>query len=67
MRTITLKSAWTYRTPQKTINYPAGDHEVTNTIAEQAEAEGVIGKESDGGAKQPAETGTTSSTGSRKG
>lgn len=42
MQTINLGRPWTYRTPQKTIDYAAGEHEVFNYIAEQAEAEGVI-------------------------
>lgn len=50
MRKITLKSAWTYRTPGHTIEYSAGEHEVSNEIAAHAEAEGVIPKEKAGGA-----------------
>ena len=49
MRKITLNSAWTYRTPQKTIHYPAGEHEVFQYIADQAEAEGALTKEEAGG------------------
>jgi len=42
MTTIELAAPWTYRTPEKTINYPAGTHEVFQYVADQAEAEGVI-------------------------
>tara|TARA_R110002012_G_scaffold16958_19_gene64530 strand:- start:2159 stop:2356 length:198 start_codon:yes stop_codon:yes gene_type:complete len=52
MTTIELDAPWTYRTPEKTINYPAGKHEVFQYIADQAEAEGAITKkeEADGDA-----------------
>ncbi|MES2903764.1 MAG: hypothetical protein V4696_06220 [Pseudomonadota bacterium] len=33
MQTIKMERAWTYRTPQVTIEYGAGDHEVTDAIA----------------------------------
>lgn len=36
MASITLESAWTYRTPQVTINYPAGTHEVSQEVADKA-------------------------------
>lgn len=42
MVTIKLAEPWTYRTPQKTIRYPAGEHSVFRYVADQAEAEGVI-------------------------
>lgn len=42
MVTIELAEPWTYRTPQKTIHYPAGEHSVFQYVADQAEAEGVI-------------------------
>lgn len=59
MATIELNEPWTYRTPEKTINYPAGKHEVFQYIADQAEAEGVTTKkeEADGDRKQPAKAG----------
>lgn len=37
MKTIT--GPWTYRTIEKTIDYPAGDHEVNNEIGAAFEAE----------------------------
>jgi hypothetical protein len=56
MTTIELDAPWTYRTPEKTINYPAGKHEVFQYVADQAEAEGAITKkeEADGDADKPA-------------
>jgi hypothetical protein len=63
MKTITLKSAWTYRTVERTIEFPAGDHEVTNEIAAAAEAEGVTPKEeADGSTDKPAKAGKASAT-----
>jgi len=55
MTTIELDAPWTYRTPEKTINYPAGKHEVFQYVADQAEAEGAITKkeEADGDADKP--------------
>lgn len=54
MTTIELNAPWTYRTPEKTINYPAGKHEVFQYVADQAEAEGAITKkeEADGDTHQ---------------
>ena len=56
MTTIELAAPWTYRTPEKTINYPAGTHEVFQYVADQAEAEGALTKkeEADGDTDQPA-------------
>jgi hypothetical protein len=48
MKTITLKSTWTYRTAERTVEFPAGDHEVTNEIAAKAEADGVWQENADG-------------------
>ena len=45
MRKIAIKTPWSYVTPEKTIDYPAGEHDVTNDIAEAAEKAGVIEKE----------------------
>lgn len=36
---LTLDKPWTYRTPQKTIDYPAGTHEVFAYIADAYAAE----------------------------
>ena len=68
MTTIELAAPWTYRTPEKTINYPAGTHEVfqyvadqvaqagfeQHRLADQAEAEGALNKkeEADGDTDQ---------------
>ena len=49
MRTIKLEKAWSYVSPQKTIDYPAGEHEVTNEVAAKAEADGAIPKEEGSG------------------
>ena len=43
MVTIELARPWTYRTPLKTIPYPAGTHEVFQYVADQAKAEGALG------------------------
>jgi hypothetical protein len=68
MQTITLAAPWTYRTVLKTIEYPAGQHEVTNEVAAQAEAEGVIEKESDDGtANRPAAPRVSRAADTRKG
>ena len=42
MPNITLEKPWSYRTPAKTIDYPAGTHDVFQYIADQAEADGAI-------------------------
>ena len=42
MPKITLDKPWTYRTPAKTIDYPAGEHDVFQYIADQAKNDGVI-------------------------
>lgn len=39
MKTIKLKDPWTYRTPEVTIDYAAGEHQVTDAIAAQAPKE----------------------------
>jgi hypothetical protein len=69
MPAITLAAPWTYRTVEKTIDYPAGQHDVPEEVAAQARAagvfeiapetppqpEGVIDKEpDDGGTDRPA-------------
>lgn len=36
MPKITLAEPWTYRTPAVTIEYPAGEHEVSDEVAEAA-------------------------------
>ena len=52
MQTIKLARKWSYVTPTKTIDYPAGEHEVSNEIAERAAAEGATEKANgDGAAK----------------
>jgi hypothetical protein len=42
MVTINLPRPWTYRTPEKTIDYPAGEHEVFQYIADRAEKDGAL-------------------------
>lgn len=39
MKTIKLAKAWTYRTPEVTIDYLAGEHQVRDEIAAQAPKE----------------------------
>ena len=34
MPTIKLKSPWTYRSPALTADYPAGEHEVSDAVAD---------------------------------
>lgn len=45
---ITLKAPWTYRTPLRTITYPAGVHDVTQPIADAAKADGATEEPDDG-------------------
>lgn len=42
MVTIELNEPWTYRTPQKTIHFDAGQHEVSLSVADAAKADGAI-------------------------
>jgi hypothetical protein len=49
MKKITLDKPWDYITPQKTLRFPAGEHEVTNEIAAAAETAGRIKETNDGG------------------
>ena len=42
---INLSRPWSYVTPAKTIDFDAGEHEVYQYVADQAEAEGVIAKD----------------------
>ncbi len=55
MPTITLKAPWTYHTLPVTIEYQAGEHEVSDDIAEAAKAAGVITEQenTDGDSNQP--------------
>jgi hypothetical protein len=39
MPTITLAEPWTYRTPLATVDFPAGEHEVSDEIAAAALAD----------------------------
>lgn len=50
MQTITLAKPWTYLTPQVTIEYPAGEHEVTDTVARAYAAENEEKADGDGAA-----------------
>lgn len=66
MPKIKLDKPWTYRTPEKTISYEAGEHEVYQYIADKAEAEGVIGREDDGDTGKSAKAGTKGTAGKSK-
>lgn len=57
---INLAQAWSHITPETTIDYPAGEHEVTSEIAAAAEAAGVIkeGKIDGGGTAKAGPAGT---------
>jgi hypothetical protein len=39
MKTIKLAEPWTYRTPEVTIEFEAGEHQVSATVAEAAPKE----------------------------
>lgn len=65
MVTIKLAKAWTYYTPQTTIEYPAGEHEVFQYIADAAEADGAIEKDANDGS--PRESATRSKKGAADG
>lgn len=39
MKTIKLARPWTYRTPEVTIEYEAGEHQVTDAVAALAPKE----------------------------
>jgi hypothetical protein len=50
MQTLKLDKPWTYRTPETTIDYPAGEHQVKNEIHAAAEKAGVVKEvKADGG------------------
>lgn len=53
MKKITLDKPWDYITPQKSISFQAGEHEVTNEIATAAENAGRIKETKDGSAGKP--------------
>lgn len=44
MVTINLPRPWSYRTPEKTIDFPAGEHEVFQYVADRAEKDGALGE-----------------------
>lgn len=48
MPTIKLSAPWTYCTPLATIDFPAGEHEVTPEIAAAAPTENEIEEDADG-------------------
>ncbi len=65
MKDITLAKAWSYVTPEKTIDYPAGTHTVTDEIHKAAvKAEVVKEEKTDGG--RVASAGTGSADGAAK-
>lgn len=49
MKKINLTKAWDHITPLKTTRYEAGEHEVTNDIAEAAAKAGRTKESKDGG------------------
>lgn len=44
MKTIILAAPWVCRTPLVTVEYPAGEHSVSDDIAAQARKEKRIGR-----------------------
>lgn len=46
MEAIKIRRKWSFRTPETTIDYEAGEHVVSSVIAKQAQADGVIDEES---------------------
>lgn len=62
---ITLEADWTYRTPSVTIDYAAGDHDVSEEIADAARAAGIVKEKADGDGG--AATGAAGDTGDVKG
>lgn len=42
MASIHLTAPWTYRTPETTISFVAGEHTVSDVIAAAADAAGVL-------------------------
>lgn len=48
MATINLKNPWTFRTPLRTIDFAAGQHEVDDEVSSAAETEGASKEASDG-------------------
>lgn len=70
MVTIKLEKPWTYRDPQTTIDYPAGEHSVFAYIADAAEKAGVIEdrkERDDGSAGKPPATGKKGAADTGKG
>lgn len=70
MVTIKLATAWSYRTPEKTIDYPAGEHAVHKYIAEKAVADGAIEgfeETSDGDADRTSKVGKKGAAGDAEG
>ncbi len=49
MKTIDLTEAWVYRTPTRTIRFPAGKHPVDDTVHEAAVKAGVASDRKDKG------------------
>ena len=48
MTKITLPSPWSFHSIPVTIDFPAGDHDVTDEIAKAAKAAGAVKDENDG-------------------
>lgn len=49
MKTLRLAKPWKYRTVERTVDYPAGEHEVSNETYAAALAEGAITEETSDG------------------
>ena len=62
MPTITLKTAWTYRTPAVTIDYGAGTHEVAPAVHAEAVKQGVHAEEGNDDDNGAAKTGPARAT-----
>lgn len=67
MKTITLSKAWDFVTPERTVSFTAGDHDVTDEIAAAAEAAGVTGKEANGKPDKSAKAGAAGAADSSQG
>jgi hypothetical protein len=65
MPKINLKSEWTFRTIVRTIDFPAGEHEVDAEVHAAAVEEGVIKGNDDGNGAS--KTGTSGASNSPKG
>lgn len=65
MPKITLAAPWTYHSIPLTIDYPAGEHEVADVIADAAKAAGVLEEKKNG--RSPAKDGSAQAAGDAQG